>query len=115
MENAFITGSHAHGFPSEKSDIDLVILVNDKASLKLWKERDDSPAVRYGKLNLIVFTSKFLFDAWKSVNDDLVRIGPVSRDEAVRAYQAKGFNSSTYGTPESLKPSRKIKMREVEE
>jgi predicted nucleotidyltransferase len=64
---AFITGSHAYGRPTEKSDVDLVILVSKKTAnaLRSLCELDRGPACRFGDLNLILCTTEVEFAVWE--------------------------------------------------
>ncbi len=99
MKNAFITGSRAYGVPHEKSDTDLVILVDDFTAMTLMNSCDEpkswedyegiddgkglTVAIRFGVLNLIIHTSKDKFKAWKFGTEELMKRDSVTRDEAV--------------------------------
>ncbi len=54
--NAFITGSHAYGEPTEKSDIDLVVLVgeDDQSILAESDDNEGIGSIHYSRLNLIL-------------------------------------------------------------
>lgn len=66
---AFLTGSRVYGAPTEDSDIDLVVLVDELTQDKLrgWSESPDwSYVVRFGRLNLICVTSEDELAAWRA-------------------------------------------------
>lgn len=64
--NAFITGSHAYGTPTEDSDVDLVIRCNDATACRLRELSDDpTGAVRFGKLNLVLCTTDEQAAVWR--------------------------------------------------
>lgn len=98
MTKAFITGSHAYGTPHAKSDLDIVMLVDDDAGDALVKICDDvemetydeieDACLRFGKLNLIMVTSQAIYDAWKTGTEQLITRKPVTRDEAVKVFTA---------------------------
>jgi hypothetical protein len=102
IANAFLTGSRVYGEPTEKSDTDLVVLVDQRTfdilcDLHLDREdlspksggNDVSASLRFGKLNLIVHTSEHAFNAWAEGTDNLIVRGPVTREEAVRELKAQ--------------------------
>ena len=95
---AFITGSRAYGTPNEESDIDLVVFCSPDDAAKLWDLRGESQTVRYGRLNLVVFSDtdsgRRNYARWKAVTDELREKAPVSRDEAVAAFQAAGVGAA---------------------
>ena len=86
--NAFLTGSHAYGKPNDKSDIDLVILVDEvtAARLETHNESGHPSVIRFGKLNLIICTTDAQFAAWKTgtrMCEHKARTeGPVDRERA---------------------------------
>lgn len=96
--DAFITGSRAYGTPREDSDIDLVVFCSAEDAATLWDLRGDSQTVRYGRLNLVVFSDtdsgRRNYARWKAVTDELRERSPVSRDEAVTAFQAAGVGAA---------------------
>ncbi len=101
MSNAFITGSRAYGTPREDSDVDLVVLVESEDGAMLWEQgvsQEGEKTCRFGKLNLLVFESRERFNKWRDVTEELQRKRPVTRDEAVKAFQDAGF--CQYGTKE---------------
>ncbi len=96
---AFITGSHAYGHPHEKSDVDLVVLMEaDTAdTLSALADSDDgyddvSCSLRFGKLNLLCFWDEHAYDAWLKVNKELVEEASggeaPTRDQAVQRFKA---------------------------
>ncbi len=105
---AFITGSRAYGKPTDKSDIDLVVMVSEEVRATLYGLCDEGPTkmtvraasseiinkgpIRFGKLNLIVCTSEKEYATWKHITDVLYTKskmnGPVSREEAKGVFTA---------------------------
>lgn len=97
---AFLTGSHAYGEPTAESDIDLALLMTaeecdifasgcDEGS---WDDEygpSDAAAFVFGGLNVIAFTSREQFDAWKTATAELVARRPVRREEAVALIKEK--------------------------
>jgi len=71
---AFITGSHAYGTPTDESDIDLVVWVGGDAKTLLAKE---GYPIRFGNLNLILVDSEEQWTAWEAGTNALKRIAPV--------------------------------------
>jgi hypothetical protein len=95
---AFITGSHAYGTPEPDSDIDLCVLVDSDADRFLWGNAAEghSGPLRFGKLNLVMFCVKERFTQWRDVTNKLKARAPVTRDEAIEAFQEAGFSSKDY-------------------
>lgn len=101
----FLTGSRAYGTPRPDSDTDLACLV-DQAALdqlrsladkpdktqptasdySLNRQRDQSQdpgdSLRFGRLNLLCFTSQAVFEAWREATRELISERPVTRDAA---------------------------------
>lgn len=100
MTKAFITGSRAYGTPREDSDIDLAILIDADEGDILWKAGavEGEKTCRFGCLNLLIFNRSDRFNRWAQVTNELRERSPVSREEAVAAFQAAGFTQ--YGTKE---------------
>ena len=98
---SFITGSQAYGFPKPKSDIDIVLLISRDTLDRLAELSDeqgsgeacgycrDSASLRFGRLNLICFTSRTPFLAWRTATEELVAMKPVARDQAVELIQRR--------------------------
>jgi hypothetical protein len=91
---AFMTGSYVYGTPTEKSDIDLVVLM-DPQELDLLAGLSDSgehgdryelakngASLRFGSLNLIVVTTQEQFDAWARARVECESLEPCDRDTA---------------------------------
>lgn len=97
----FLTGSHAYGIPGPKSDIDLVVLVNED-ELGLLEDQADfdksianqtedanytrtahTRSLRFGKLNLLCCKEEKVFEAWRIITWELKKKAPVPRDFAV--------------------------------
>lgn len=92
FKRCFLTGSRVYGTPTEKSDIDLVVLVDKETADFLWANTDpNSQSVRYGNLNLIVFTNEYVFLEWLKVTEILIGKKPVTRDEAIAEFNKSGF------------------------
>ena len=111
MANAFMTGSRRYGTPRKSSDLDIVVLVSPaefpllaKVATALASQvkgkpetyntlaTNDEPKkgdeggelnLRFGKLNLIVFTSQAKFEAWQIATRILETEAPVTRDRAI--------------------------------
>jgi predicted nucleotidyltransferase len=91
---AFMTGSHVYGTPTEKSDIDLVVLMDPQELDRLrvmsdyGEDRDsyvmarDGASLRFGSLNLIVVTTQEQFDAWARARVECQTLEPCDRDTA---------------------------------
>lgn len=96
---AFITGSRAYGTPREDSDIDLVVLATSEACSMLTQHRDpSSKSVRYGRLNIILFSSEqseqvISFKMWREINNQLIKQKPVTRDFAKEQFVAANISS----------------------
>lgn len=91
--NGFLTGSHAYGTPNENSDIDFCVLVND---VQFFWTNSMEKGIRFGKLNLIAFSSIEKYMRWKDVTNSLIARKPVTRDEAIEAFKAAGFTPADY-------------------
>lgn len=109
LEKAFLTGSRVYGVPAEDSDVDLVVLGSyplirhlipfadngekvKKALKSGTRSPDDSGASMYfGRLNLIIETSRRNFTQWLVGTEILIeeqeRGEPVSRDRAVEVFE----------------------------
>lgn len=90
---AFLTGSRAYGTPKPDSDIDLVVLVDPEAAELLWALSDTKGQCRFGKINLITFSNQDNFARWEAVTKELITRKPVTRDDAVAAFQLAGFGN----------------------
>lgn len=101
--NAFLTGSQIYGSPTENSDIDLVVSMDDENRARLWALVKDSEKkanfntdadyggnlnLQFGRLNLIVLKSDIEMANWKVGTVMLERQGPVSRERAVEVLKA---------------------------
>lgn len=94
-DRAFLTGSRAYGTPTEKSDIDIGVLVDQQVFniLTAYSEEQhlgypsNKQVIRFGKLNIIAFTEKDRYEKWKKVNNELIEQQPVSRINAVYAFK----------------------------
>lgn len=83
---AFITGSRAYGTPTEKSDLDLVILTDEATKYDLEKFSDEEGVIRFGKLNIIATTDALEYSVWK--------VGTVAMKKSEKKYskeEAKEF------------------------
>lgn len=93
--NAFLTGSHAYGKITNVSDIDVVVLMGKDhlAELVLMADEVGSDvlqsgcrSLRFGKLDLLVCTSRTAFDVWFRGTETLVGQRPVTREEAKKVF-----------------------------
>lgn len=95
----FLTGSRVYGSPREDSDLDIAVLCEEASELTLLRLMSgkspaqvkrkgrsggpDNDSLYFGKLNLICFTNKVEFEAWRRATDSLKMMGPVERQHAV--------------------------------
>jgi len=101
---AFLTGSQVYGNPTDKSDIDLVVLLSDEDRTLLHNLVGDSeekvPArqdyngygvgslnLQFGRLNLIVAENEMEWLAWRAGTTTLLSQAPVTRDKAVETFK----------------------------
>lgn len=117
MTKAFLTGSRAYGVPSENSDVDLCVLVDEPTlavlrGLAVRKEEvakngpdgrprslssrdraeDPGDSLYFGGasgLNLICHTNPHAFAAWRAATLTLAARRPVTREEAIREIKAQ--------------------------
>lgn len=97
---AFCTGSRVYGTVHDKSDIDLVVFVDDEQTYKLLKSQsdevqrnhgehqgsdfDNGASLRFGRLNLIVcFKDSTRYNSFDLGTDILKQFAPVTRAQAV--------------------------------
>jgi hypothetical protein len=97
----FLSGSRAYGVPREDSDVDIVMLLPHRVGSVLRAMSDEVPSCRFGKLNLILFSADsdegvYFFHDWRKTTEELVLRKPVTRDEAIKAFQKAGFKSKHY-------------------
>lgn len=97
---AFVTGSRKYGTVRVGSDVDLVVLVSEKDAEILshmdeyqWNDEfrsanEHSWSLRFGRLNLIVTTSKERYESWKEGTEILESRSPVTRSEAVSLFKS---------------------------
>ncbi len=97
-DRAFITGSRAHGTPRDDSDIDLAVPLHEKDYRTLWALAGALGKLQFGNLNLVAFNMDCpkdakRFRAWKKTNYELCYRGPVTKEEACKAYREAGAES----------------------
>lgn len=104
---SFITGSRAYGTPRGDSDIDIAILADKETVSLLLRHKDDNKSgFHFGRLNLIVFDGEdcedtLNFRKWRETTTSLSHRQPVSRDDAIKAFQAAGCHPNiSYNTKE---------------
>lgn len=100
--HSFITGSQAYGQPTEKSDIDFVVLVSEseldtlrRMADKVLEGRENSDAdgeassasLMFGRMNLIAVTNETDFAIWKHGTERLRQQKPVTRDMAIGVFR----------------------------
>src|SRR5262245_39084422 len=107
FKNAILTGSYAYGIPHEKSDIDLVVMI-DKETLdriehhgKDAKFRDEyisagGRPLQFGKLNLICCTNEKYFEVWRKGTKRLKKMAPVTRDFAIEFFRKMRLEAGFY-------------------
>lgn len=117
---SFITGSHAYGKPTPKSDVDLVVLVT-KASAALLVESCENQEeiaktasygedkkvlnIRFGKLNVLCCLTVEGFNTWKKGTAALIKLatkyGPIDREFACEYFRAlrRGDKPPKYTRP----------------
>lgn len=103
--NAFLTGSHVYGTPTEESDVDLVVFMEEREAAKLWGLQDgekNGGVIRFGKLNIIPCSSRERFNDWKRGTEELVKrskeLGrPMTRAEAVLMFNQLGVTGGSRG------------------
>ena len=93
---SFLTGSCAYGTPTVKSDIDVVVYMDDKKLIKLLLENGGHSSgdkndmggysVSFGSLNIIICTTPQQYAAWQKGTNELIAKKPVTRDEAVEIF-----------------------------
>ena len=84
---AFITGSHAYGTPTERSDVDIVLRVSADTAKQLRKLSSSDKIVRFGKANLILVENDLEYAAWLLGTRDLQRRGvSVNKRDAKRVF-----------------------------
>lgn len=99
-DTALLTGSQVYGFPTEASDVDVVVLMTPEDAYVLstlfgdgrdpTKQNDPHYPVfqfKVGKLNLIVETEYGRFEVWRRGTELLQVEAPVTRDRAVEVFQ----------------------------
>jgi hypothetical protein len=106
-----LTGSRVYGTPRDDSDLDLCILVSDDEYNQFLVTADRDPdgdrvagsecgtaewsrrtrSFRFGRLNVLVTTSRKMYEAWQKATDELRTahsiIGPVTREQAIKVSQ----------------------------
>ncbi len=98
----FITGSRAYGEPTDKSDVDLVVLIDSEMMDALRPFCDNSipnnqfeyedqgiGCLYFGKLNIIPVCHPGLYDVWKNATEFLKTQAPVEREDAVKYMNKK--------------------------
>jgi len=94
MPPAILTGSYAYGTPTEKSDIDLVVLVNEptwrllrtQADRSGDSDADNGDSLSFGKLNLLCVWDERDFAVWARGTAELIARKPVTRAQAVEHF-----------------------------
>lgn len=93
---SFLTGSRVYGTPTDESDIDLVVRMNDGdiEDLKMLCGEDlheyggEHCSLHFGTLNLIICADDMRFESWRKGTEELIRRAPVTREEAVEHFQS---------------------------
>ncbi len=95
---SFLTGSRVYGIPRPDSDIDLCVLMSysemrilvDAHGREPGEEGSALPratSLRFGSLNLLVTFDEGAFSEWKIATDDLSKVYPVTRDDAIEHFK----------------------------
>jgi hypothetical protein len=108
-ENAFLTGSHRYGIPHEKSDVDVCCKVSQPELVVLgklygsptWNTENVTCNCRIGNLNLIAAASQPFFDTWEQVTDTLEASKPVTKAQAIQAFNVSMQETYRGPTPEN--------------
>jgi len=102
IRKAFLTGSRRYGTPTDKSDIDLVVLTSASTILDLLKFTENvkedacdnygagTAQLKFGKLNLILVSETCDFDIWLNGTRQLAgkaKKKPVTRKQAVAHFK----------------------------
>lgn len=93
----FLTGSYCYGTPNDKSDIDMVVLCDNKEliqALVMMNEgtdnsggpNDNTFSLRFGKLNIIVCLTKNAYCCWNTATIKCIEENPISRDGAIEVF-----------------------------
>jgi hypothetical protein len=87
-----LTGSQVYGVPTEKSDIDVVLMLPQALVefLELVSEQGSTPpgstSLRFGRLNLIIPDDWKSLAVWKEGTEKLKKRKPVSRGDAIELF-----------------------------
>ena len=108
---AFITGSRVYGTPTETSDVDLVVLMDQGTRDALIQEF--GLPVRCGKLNIIALTDEVAMLAWKKAREVCIAAsacGSIDRDYAVNVHKAwfKQYGVDLRDCSGSARPSQEL-------
>jgi hypothetical protein len=99
---AFVTGSHAYGVPTRKSDVDLVVFMDDKTKDNITLLSDEcSYPIKYGNINIIAPTTQKEYDMWRLGTSILVQRcidqkRRIPKEEAIATFDALRVQ---YGLP----------------
>ena len=102
----FLTGSRAYGTPRPDSDVDIVVLIDDRDGEpddelfhnlataghcdEIKEYCETSACVRFGKLNIIIARCPEQYEAWRKGTEECASRKPVTRDEAIEAMKRNG-------------------------
>ena len=91
--NSFMTGSRVYGTPSNSSDVDLVVLMNQNEinDLIAYSDLKRCP-IRYGNLNIIALNSLCEYHKWENAMIQCLTEAPVTRERAVEIHKANGID-----------------------
>lgn len=105
IPDAFLTGSRVFGVPRDDSDVDMVVFLEEPAAAALTALADAdtdtdeskprsasehgpaSRSLRFGKLNLIVVTSRDWLEAWAAATAQCIARKPVTREQALPVFK----------------------------
>jgi len=100
-----------YGTPTQESDIDLVVLLDDDNMKKLTGlaeqigglgspggvHYEDGISLRFGRLNLLCVTSEKHFNVWLKGTEGLTKMKPVTRDFAIEHLKKLRSNNDIGG------------------
>lgn len=109
---AFLTGSQVYGTPRPDSDIDLAVLMTSEDATRLCElagkdamcayRIEQGASIKFGNLNVLVFVDENQFRAWKEGTEELIARKPVTRDEAIKALDAKEQEAFAFDSEPSM-------------
>lgn len=105
MIHSYITGSRAYGYPTESSDLDLVVVLHEQDYKDVWKFKS-STSLMFGNLNLVLFNADNEEDmrryaAWKAAHDFCVANRPMCKEDCIQVFRIAGAESKYMETKDA--------------